>query len=98
MRKEIFSITKDHESIILHSVVTYKNFTFGYSYDMTISELGIDNSYGTHEFGLIYTFKGVSLCGGKSNPSSKADDCFFLDLSRVKQSDFNVLATINTFD
>lgn len=90
MRKEIFSITKDYESIILHSVVTYKNFTFGYSYDMTISKLGIDNSYGTHEFGHIYTFKGVSLCGGKSNPSSKADDFFFLDLSRVKQSDFNV--------
>lgn len=90
-RKDVFSVTEDFESIILHGMVTYKGFTFGYSYDMTISQLGIDNSYGTHEFGIIYTFKGLTLCGkGGKSRSSQADDCFFLDLKRVKQSDFNI--------
>ena len=46
----------NNESIILHLGLKKGNFNFGYSYDITISELGI-NTGGAHEASVIYNFR-----------------------------------------
>ena len=46
----------NNESIIIHLGLRKGNFNFGYSYDITISELGI-NTGGAHEASLIYNFR-----------------------------------------
>jgi len=46
----------NHESIIVHLGLTKGIATFGYSYDLTISELGV-NTGGAHEVSLIYNFR-----------------------------------------
>ena len=45
----------NNESIIAMVGLTYKNFAMGYSFDYTISNLGIDSG-GAHEVSLTYTF------------------------------------------
>lgn len=47
--------TKNSESIISMVGVTVDKITFGYSFDYTVSDLGI-GSGGAHEISLIYTF------------------------------------------
>ncbi|MEQ9423615.1 MAG: type IX secretion system membrane protein PorP/SprF [Cyclobacteriaceae bacterium] len=46
----------NNESIITHFGLTKGRATFGYSYDLTISKLGLDTG-GAHEISLIYTFR-----------------------------------------
>jgi len=46
----------NNESIVTHIGLTKDRATFGYSYDLTISELGI-NTGGAHEVSIIYTFR-----------------------------------------
>ncbi|MEM9324654.1 MAG: type IX secretion system membrane protein PorP/SprF [Bacteroidota bacterium] len=45
----------NNESIIFMAGLNNNNFSIGYSFDFTISDLGI-NSGGAHEISLIYTF------------------------------------------
>ncbi len=46
----------NNESIIVHLGLRQGDFNFGYSYDLTISELGI-NTGGAHEASVIYNFR-----------------------------------------
>ncbi len=46
----------NNESIIIHLGLRKGPFNFGYSYDITISELGI-NTGGAHEASVIYNFR-----------------------------------------
>ena len=46
----------NNESIIIQLGLVKGDFSFGYSYDITISELGI-NTGGAHEASLIYNFR-----------------------------------------
>lgn len=41
-------------AILLGLEIPDKNLRIGYSYDLTISNLGINNTYGTHEVTLVY--------------------------------------------
>ena len=50
-----FENTKNSESLITMVGVNIRNLTFGYSFDYTVSDLGI-GSGGAHEVSLIYTF------------------------------------------
>jgi len=52
------------ESIILMAGLTKKSMTFGYSFDYTLSNLGI-GSGGAHEISIIYTFR----LGAKRKPA-----------------------------
>ena len=40
----------------------FKNCLLSYSYEITTNKLNQTNTYGTHEFGIIYTFEGSVLC------------------------------------
>jgi len=46
----------NNESIVFLAGMQRDELTFGYSFDLTISELGLDSG-GAHEFSLIYRFK-----------------------------------------
>ena len=46
-----------NEAIILLAGLHFKRFTLGYSYDITISNLALSNTAGTHEIALIYEWE-----------------------------------------
>jgi len=79
-RQNFIAIDENVDAIILQSLFTFGNFTLGYSYDMTISQLGPHRTFGTHEIGLAYIFGNTSLCGGGKGRGRRksSDDCFML--------------------
>ena len=77
-RQNFVVLDENTDAIILQGLFSFSNFTLGYSYDMTISRLGSQRTWGTHEIGINYTFKKLSLCTGKRGGSKDEDDCFFL--------------------
>lgn len=89
-KKYVFNIDRDFDAIILSAFVNIGNLSFGYSYDFTMPYLGIDATYGTHEIGIVYRFKGTYVCFGKRRKARNID-CYDLDLRRVKRSDLNIL-------
>ncbi|GAB5558233.1 MAG: hypothetical protein SchgKO_24460 [Schleiferiaceae bacterium] len=76
-RQNFVLIDQNVDAIILQGLVEYNQFTFGYSYDFTISEFGPQRSFGTHEIGITYRFKDTYLCKGKGGKDKL--DCFFLN-------------------
>jgi type IX secretion system PorP/SprF family membrane protein len=51
-----YDVFQNNESLIFMLGMYYKQFTFGYSYDLTLSKLSY-RSGGAHELALIYEFK-----------------------------------------
>ncbi|MFN3402544.1 MAG: type IX secretion system membrane protein PorP/SprF [Cytophagaceae bacterium] len=49
--------SKGREAVVLLAGATYKEFRFGYSYDITVSKLSVTNSGGAHEISCSYVFK-----------------------------------------
>lgn len=87
-KKYVVVFDDDFDSFILGFMYTVGNLTLGYSYDMTLPNLGVENTAGTHEIGLIYRFKGTYLCTGRRRPRSI--DCYDLDLQRADRSDWSI--------
>ncbi len=83
-KKFVFVFDDDFDSFILSFMYTVGNFTLGYSYDFTLPNLGVENTAGTHEIGIVYRFKGKYLCAGRRRP--RALDCYDLDLNRGSRS------------
>lgn len=77
-RKEVFNVDHNNDSFIMQFTYSKKGLMVGYSYDITVSSLGVYNTYGTHEVGIIYTFDGVGF--KKSNKrKDKHEDCFYMN-------------------
>lgn len=79
-KKYVFVIDNDFDAAILSFMYTLGPLTMGYSYDFTLPKLGIENTGGTHEIGLIYTFRDSYLCIKRNR--ARAIDCFDLDLTK----------------
>ncbi len=78
-RQNFLLIDKNVDAIIIQGLVSFNGFTIGYSYDVTVSNLGPHRTYGTHEVGLAYAFP-VGICRGKGRGKGKKshDNCFML--------------------
>ncbi len=77
-RQNFLLVDKNVDALILQGLLGFGSFTVGYSYDITISSLGPQRTYGTHEIGITYTFGGFTLCGARSSGrkgKKSADDC-----------------------
>ncbi len=46
--------TREGIAVLLGAEIPDKNLRIGYSYDITISRLGLNNTYGAHEITLVY--------------------------------------------
>lgn len=79
-RQNFLLIDKNVDALIIQGLVSFGGFTIGYSYDVTISSLGPHRTFGTHEIGLAYSFRGFGLCRGKGRGRGKKshDNCFML--------------------
>lgn len=87
-KKYILVFDDDFDSFILSFMYSLGPLTLGYSYDFTLPNLGIENTAGTHEIGLIYRFKDSYLCRGRSRPRSI--DCYDLDIKNADRSDWSI--------
>ncbi len=80
-RQNFLLIDENVDALIIQGLISFGGLTLGYSYDVTISKLGPHRTYGTHEFGIAYTFKGVNVCRGKGKGrkgKKSHDNCFML--------------------
>ena len=46
--------TRESVAVLVGVEVPDKNFRVGYSFDVTISRLGLNSSYGAHEISIVY--------------------------------------------
>lgn len=67
------------DAVVINLIYSTKAFSIGYSYDITVSTLGLDRTYGTHEIGINYRFNEVYLCKKKSRRGRADRNCFLLD-------------------
>jgi type IX secretion system PorP/SprF family membrane protein len=67
------------DAIVVNLIYSTKSFSVGYSYDITVSKLGLDRTYGSHEIGINYRFNEVYLCKKKSKRGRADRNCFLLD-------------------
>lgn len=72
-RRQKFFPNKNVDAFVFQGILSYRQMSFGYSYDLTVSGFGPQRTFGTHEISLVYLFKNSALC-----TKSKSDDCFFL--------------------
>ncbi len=79
-RQNFILIDRNVDALIIQGLVSFGGFTIGYSYDVTISQLGAHRSYGTHEIGIAYSIRGFGLCRGKGKGRGRKshDNCFML--------------------
>jgi type IX secretion system PorP/SprF family membrane protein len=54
---KIFEGIPSNESVIFMGGIHYHKFSFGYSYDLTVSQLALRNSNGAHEISIIYEWE-----------------------------------------
>lgn len=87
-KKYVFMWDDDFDSFIISFMYSMGPLTLGYSYDFTLPHLGVENTAGTHEIGLIYRFKEAYLCSGRRRPRSI--DCYDLDLKKASRSDWSI--------
>lgn len=77
-RKEVFAIDRNVDAVIFQAMYIYKGLGVGYSYDVTISDLYLESTYGTHEIGITYTIPNSTWCLGRRQ-RPRALDCFYLN-------------------
>jgi hypothetical protein len=79
-RNRRFNIPETNmDAVVINLIYSTKAFSVGYSYDITVSTLGLDRTYGTHEIGINYRFEEVYLCKKKSRRGRADRNCFLLD-------------------
>lgn len=72
-RRQKFLPNYNVDALIFQGILSFRQWSMGYSYDWTISNLGPQRTFGTHEISIVYLFKKTALCA-----RSNTDDCFFL--------------------
>ncbi|MCH8554015.1 MAG: PorP/SprF family type IX secretion system membrane protein [Schleiferiaceae bacterium] len=77
----------DMDAVIINLIYSTKSFSVGYSYDITVSALGLDRTYGTHEIGINYRFDNVYLCKKKSQRGRADRHCFLVDRKFMEQNE-----------
>lgn len=88
-KKYVVTFDNDFDSFILSFMYTVGDITLGYSYDMTMPNLGVENTAGTHEIGLVYKFTGSYLCRTRAR-RNRSISCFDLDLKRADRRDWSI--------
>jgi type IX secretion system PorP/SprF family membrane protein len=87
-RNQTFSLPNiNTDAAVINMVYSTRLFSIGYSFDLTVSKLGIDQTQGTHEFGLSFRFDNVYLCKKKSRLSKADRRCFLQDSKFFKDND-----------
>lgn len=61
-RQNFILIDRNVDAVIPHLVLYYENWTFGISYEWTVSSLGEEQTFGTAEIGVSYRFENTNLC------------------------------------
>ena len=67
------------DAAVINMVYSTKWLSFGYSYDLTVSQLGVSQTQGTHEFGISIKFDQVYLCKKQSRLGRADRRCFLVD-------------------
>lgn len=75
------------DAAVINMVYSTKWISLGYSYDLTVSQLGIDQTQGTHEFGVSFRFDQIYLCKRQSKLSKADRRCFLVDHKFFKGND-----------
>ena len=83
-RKNFVRINRNVDALIFQTLVQVDQLTLGYSFDLTISDLGAHRTFGTHEFGITYTFPDSQLCGKRGRPGKL--ECFQLNRAKDKNN------------
>jgi type IX secretion system PorP/SprF family membrane protein len=84
-RNQYFNLPNiNTDAAVINMVYSTKFMSVGYSFDLTVSQLGIDQTQGTHEFGLSFRFDQVYLCKQKSKMSRADRRCFLVDEKFMK--------------
>ncbi len=79
-RNQTFNIPNiNTDAAVINMVYSTKFMSFGYSYDLTVSQLGVSQSQGTHEFGVSFRFDQIYLCKKQSKLSRADRRCFLVD-------------------
>jgi type IX secretion system PorP/SprF family membrane protein len=61
-RERFFQFDRNFDALLIMTMFTIDNWLIGVSYDWTLSALGEENTFGTVEIGIRYTFRGVNTC------------------------------------
>jgi type IX secretion system PorP/SprF family membrane protein len=77
-RKLVFNVDQNNDSFILQFTFQTNSLILGYSYDLTVSSLSVTSTFGSHEIGLIYTFRDSRL-KKRQKPRNDKEECFFLN-------------------
>ena len=79
-RNQLFSIPNiNTDAAVINMVYSTKWLSVGYSYDMTVSQLGIDQTQGTHEIGVSIRLDQVYMCKSQSKLGKADRRCFLVD-------------------
>ncbi len=87
-RNQYFTVPNlNTDAAVINMVYSTKFMSIGYSFDLTVSQLGISQTQGTHEFGLSFRFDQVYLCKHRSKMSRADRRCFLVDEKFMKGSE-----------
>lgn len=75
------------DAAVLSFIFSNKLVSVGYSFDLTVSQFGIDQTQGTHEFGISFRFDQIYLCKKRSRLGRADRRCFLVDQKFFKESD-----------
>jgi type IX secretion system PorP/SprF family membrane protein len=67
------------DAVVINIIYSTKTISVGYSYDITVSALGLDQTFGTHEVGINYRIDDQYLCKKKSKKGRADRQCFLID-------------------
>ena len=71
---------------VFNFVYSVKWLSIGYSFDVTTSTLGLDQTFGAHEFGVNIRFDQVYLCKKKSRKGRVDQRCFMVNHKYLSQN------------
>ncbi len=78
----------NRESMIINLTTHFDGLTIGYSYDVTISDLGIDKTHGSHEITLGYFFFDRHFCMGRGK-KTRRNSCYLFQMKTVSRGGFS---------
>ena len=87
-RNQQFNLPNSNtNSAVFNMVYSMKWLSVGYSFDLTTSQLGLDQTYGAHEVGINIRFDQVYLCKNKSKSDRSDRKCFMVDHKHLKKNE-----------